>query len=83
VTTIGFVLTENARVDIELFTLTGESVLRITEQSPRAAGAYQTDTGRVRTEMAAWFNPEFTTAGSPQRMALVESRVSGESGVIR
>ncbi len=44
VTTIGFVLTEDATVDIDIFTLTGESVCRITSQSQRGAGAYQIDT---------------------------------------
>lgn len=43
ITTIGFVLTEDATVDIDVFTLTGESVYQVVGQSHRGAGAYQTD----------------------------------------
>lgn len=42
-TTVGFVLTENATVDIDLFTVTGESVCRIADRSYRLAGAHQSD----------------------------------------
>ncbi len=44
VTTIGFVLTENAMVDIDIFSITGDAVSRISNQSFRPAGAYQSDT---------------------------------------
>lgn len=43
VTTIGYSLPENAVVDIEIFTITGESVAHIARNSPRAAGAHQSD----------------------------------------
>jgi Right handed beta helix region len=42
-TTIGFVLDENATVDIEIFTVTGEPVFKVTSQSPRTAGPHQSD----------------------------------------
>jgi len=44
ITTIGFILTENARVDIDMFTITGESVYRVANHSYRLAGAHQSDT---------------------------------------
>jgi hypothetical protein len=44
VTTIGFVLTEDADVDIEVFTITGELVRTIVSSARRSAGAYDKDT---------------------------------------
>ena len=44
VTTIGYVLAEHAYVDIELFTITGELVSRLIENSYREAGAHRSDT---------------------------------------
>ncbi len=44
VTTIGFNLSESALIDIDMFTITGELVCRITNQSRRPAGAHQSDT---------------------------------------
>jgi len=43
ITTIGYSLPENADVDIEIFTITGESVAQIAWHSPRIAGAHQSD----------------------------------------
>ncbi|UCE24992.1 MAG: right-handed parallel beta-helix repeat-containing protein [Candidatus Zixiibacteriota bacterium] len=42
-TTIGFVLTEDARIDIELFTITGKLVKRVATDNFRSAGAHQQD----------------------------------------
>lgn len=43
-TTIGFVLGERAKVDVDLFTITGDLVCRLVQQADRPAGAHQTDT---------------------------------------
>jgi hypothetical protein len=43
-TTIGFVLPEEARVDIELFTITGELVRKIAKNAQRPEGTSQQDT---------------------------------------
>jgi hypothetical protein len=42
-TTIGFTLNEDARIDIEIFTVTGESVKKLTVNEFRTAGAHQED----------------------------------------
>jgi len=42
-TTIGYVLPEDAYVDIEIYTITGESVRKITSGSFRSAGSHQED----------------------------------------
>jgi hypothetical protein len=44
VTTIGFVLAEDAHVDIEIFTITGELVKEVVADSHRSAGSNQQDT---------------------------------------
>ncbi|MDD4050359.1 MAG: hypothetical protein PHR28_00490, partial [candidate division Zixibacteria bacterium] len=43
VTTVGYVLSEDAHVDIEIFTITGELVKTIASQAPRMAGPHQSD----------------------------------------
>ena len=43
-TTIGFVLDEDAYVDIEIFTITGDAVREVIMNSHRVAGPYNTDT---------------------------------------
>jgi hypothetical protein len=43
VTTIGYVLPEEAWVDIEVFSITGELVKTIASQASRAAGSHQAD----------------------------------------
>jgi hypothetical protein len=43
-TTIAFVLTQGAHVDIEVFTITGELVKKMVDNSYRPAGSYQQDT---------------------------------------
>lgn len=43
VTTIAFVLSEDAYIDIEVFTITGELVRKLTVNSQRPAGSYQQD----------------------------------------
>lgn len=42
-TTITFVLAENGKVTIELFTLTGKSVLHLVKNESRLAGVYDSD----------------------------------------
>ena len=42
-TTIGFYITESARVDIEIFTITGELVRKVASNSERSDGAHQED----------------------------------------
>ncbi len=42
-TTIGYVLSEDAHVDIELFSITGEAVKTVAENAFREAGSQQTD----------------------------------------
>jgi len=42
-TKIAFVLNEDAHIDIEIFTITGEAVTVIAGNAPRNAGSYQTD----------------------------------------
>ncbi len=42
-TTIGYVLTEDAKVSIEIFTITGKAVRQIVDGGFRVAGAYQDD----------------------------------------
>ncbi len=42
-TVIGFVLDEDANIDIELFTITGEKVLSLVNNSFRAAGVHKSD----------------------------------------
>ena len=49
-TTIGFVLPEVARVDIELFTITGDLIKTVTANDYRAAGAHQSDTWNGRND---------------------------------
>jgi len=44
ITTIGFVLVEDARVDVEIFTITGEKVLPLLVDDFRPAGSYAGDT---------------------------------------
>ncbi len=44
VTTIGYVLAENASVDIELFTITGQLVSRLVTDAFRSAGSHRSDT---------------------------------------
>jgi hypothetical protein len=44
VTTIGFVLDQDAWVDVEMFTLTGELVARLAVNEYRSAGPYEIDT---------------------------------------
>jgi hypothetical protein len=43
-TTIGFYIGESARVDIEIFTVTGELVKKVAYNSERSQGAHQEDT---------------------------------------
>ena len=43
ITTIGYVLPEDARVDIDIFSITGELVKTITAQAPRSGGSHQSD----------------------------------------
>ena len=45
-TTIGYVLPEDAYIDIELFTITGEEVRRVANNSFRLAGSQQQDIWR-------------------------------------
>lgn len=42
-TRIAFVLSENARIDLEIFTITGDLVVRIAEDSYRVADSYNDD----------------------------------------
>jgi len=42
-TTIGFYITESARVDIEIFTITGDLVKKVVSNSERPQGAYHED----------------------------------------
>jgi len=42
-TTIAYVLTEDATIDIEIFTITGQMVKEVTMNSYRSAGAHQSD----------------------------------------
>ncbi|KAA3636415.1 MAG: T9SS C-terminal target domain-containing protein [Calditrichaeota bacterium] len=42
-TTITFVMEENGRVDIELYTITGKSVLTLVDDEYRSAGVYNSD----------------------------------------
>lgn len=49
-TTIGFVLTNDAHVDIELFTITGDLVKTIVVNDFRSAGVHQSDTWDGRNE---------------------------------
>ncbi len=50
VTTISYNLSENAYVDIEMFTITGEAVSLVTDNAYREAGAYQSDTWDGRND---------------------------------
>jgi len=49
-TTIGFVLDEDAHIDIELFTITGELIETLVVDEFRSAGAHQSDTWNGRNE---------------------------------
>jgi hypothetical protein len=42
-TTIGFVLADNASIEILIYTITGETVKHLTSNSYRSVGSYQTD----------------------------------------
>lgn len=44
VTTIGFSLASDARVDVQVFTITGQHVIDLTKDELRTAGAHQSDT---------------------------------------
>ncbi|SYZ72067.1 exported hypothetical protein [Candidatus Zixiibacteriota bacterium] len=44
ITTIGYVLGEDAAVDIDIFTITGDLVFHVAGHAPRSAGSNQSDT---------------------------------------
>ncbi|UCG61666.1 MAG: hypothetical protein JSV52_15375 [Candidatus Zixiibacteriota bacterium] len=56
-TTIGYVLTSDARVDIELFTITGELVKQVAIGAFRGAGAHQEDTWDGRNDRGGMVLP--------------------------
>ncbi|MCP4706638.1 MAG: hypothetical protein GY865_18720, partial [candidate division Zixibacteria bacterium] len=76
-TTIGFVLPEDAFIDIELFTITGEEVRQVADNSFRLAGSQQQDIWRGHNDR------DFAVQPGTYYCRITARYVSGRTEILR